>query len=56
MGENHFVLFNIDGDEFCLIDLVKDVEKGCGIKRFKIQWMCETVRAYIGINTQLMNM
>lgn len=56
MGGNYFVLFGIDGDVFCLIDFVKDIENGCGVEGFRIQWLWETTRAYIDSDTLLMNM
>lgn len=51
MGEKYFVLFGIDGDEFYLINIVKDIEKGVGLKGsgcgIKGQWVWDTTRANI---------
>lgn len=49
-------LNDIYSDEFCFIDLVKDIEDGCGFKDGKIEWEWEGLVAVIENDTQLLNM
>lgn len=44
-------LNDIYSDEFCFIDLVKDIEDGCGFKDGKIEWEWEGLVAVIENDT-----
>lgn len=46
----------IDGEEFCFINLVKDIENGCGFKGAKIEWIPDGSIALIENGSQQLNM
>ena len=56
IGGKSVWLNEIDGDEFCLIDLLKDVEDKCQVNGVKIQWLRGGSIKTIENDTHLMEM
>ena len=56
IGGKTFWLDDIDGDEFCYMDLVKDLEVKFGIKGGKIQWLWDGCISNIESDANLIDM